>query len=99
MAKKKKTGDGNDFPDKWLNKLPEGYTETAEALSTDDLQKEIIKAEGLLADEEKAMEGDLKLQSLKDDIQALSGGYKDAMNCQRAKTRYCLHLMRLRGAR
>lgn len=94
-----KTKDKSDFPDKWLKKLPTGYTDTAETMSTEELQKEILKAEGSIADTEKDMEGDVKLTSLKDDLKELTGGYRDLIARDKAKTRYCLHLLRLRGVR
>ena len=95
MAKK----DKSDFPDKWLKKLPTGYTETAETMSTEELQGEILKAEGTSADLEKDMENDQKLQSLKEDLKGLMEGYKGVLSMEKAKTKYCLHLLRLRGVR
>lgn len=91
--------DKSDFPDKWLKKLPTGYTDTAETMSTDELKVEILKAESGMSDSEAQMEADPKLQTLKDDLKALAGGYKDVIYTDKAKIKYCLHLMRLRGAR
>lgn len=95
MSKK----DKSDFPEKWAKKLPEGFKDTAESMSTDELQKEILKSEGMVADTEKEMDDDQKLNSLKEDLKLLVGAYKESINAAKAKTKYCLHLMRLRGVR
>jgi len=89
-----------DFPKKWAKKL-EGtnFAENVETNSDDELEQQILKSEGLVADTEKEMENDDKLNAIKDELKDLRGGYMDAINFEKAKTKYCLHLLRLRGKR
>jgi hypothetical protein len=89
----------NVFPKKWEKKLPGDFKDAAEAKSNDELLKEILKSAGIMSDLEKDMDNDAKLQSLKEDLKALSGGYKDELNSEQAKINYCLFLLRQRGAR
>ncbi len=101
MAKNKKVDTDIDqtFDKKWMQKLPTGYAEGAEAKTTDELEKEIVKARGTISDVELDQKNDTKLQILKEDIKALVGAYHDTQVCEDAKVRYCLHLLRQRGAR
>jgi hypothetical protein len=99
MPGKKKIQNSTDFPNKWWNKLPAGFVDTAEGKSNDELKGIILKSEGIISDIEKDMDDDKKLQTLKEDLKDLRGGYMDTINAETAKTKYCLHLLRLRGDR
>ena len=96
---KKSAQDDNEFPSKWKKFLPDNYTDTADALSTEELNKEIIKAEGVVSDLESDMENDAKLKVLKEDLKALAGGYGDEIKTEKAKIKYDLYLLRARGVR
>ncbi len=85
------------FPEKWLKKLPTGWAEEAEAMSTEDLKKAIVSSEGNIYSIEKEKEADTKLNSAKELVKEYSGGYRDAINCQSAKIKYALHLLEGKG--
>jgi hypothetical protein len=87
------------FPKKYDKKLPENYKENMETKNTDELKQEILKASGVIVDLELDMENDAKLTALKEDLKALSGGYKDELATEKAKVNYCLFVMRQRGIR
>lgn len=89
--------DENEFPKKWAKFLPDTFKDSAESMKTDDLKKEMYKAERVIVDLEKDMENDQKLAVLKEDVRALMGGYKDEIKTEMAKLRYCLYLIRDRG--
>lgn len=93
------SNDDKDFPEKWLKKLPTGFTDTVETMSEGELKAQVLKSESNIADVEKEMESDQKLIALKEDLKVLASAYKDVINTEKAKTRYCLHVMRLRGLR
>lgn len=99
MKKVVATDDGNEFKAKWKKCLPEGWSDTAESKSNDELEEEVLKAESSINDLEKDMDNDSKLKVLKEDLKALGGGYKDAMKTEQAKIKFSLFLLRQRGAR
>ena len=91
--------DSNDniFPDKWLKKLPEGFTDTANGMKDDELKKVIFDCEGNIYTIEKEKESDNKLNAAKEIAKELSGPYRDAKSCQTAKIKYALWLLETRG--
>jgi hypothetical protein len=98
-AKKKNGANSTGFPEKLYNKLPTGFVESAEGKSSEELKAIILKSQGIVADLEKDMSDDDKLKALKDELADLRGGYTDTLDAEKAKTRYALHLLRLRGDR
>ena len=86
------------FPEKWLKKLPTGFSEEADAMSEDDLKKNIISCENNIFTIEKEKNNDVKLSAAKEISKELSGPYRDAKSCQDAKIRYCLFLLHGKGA-
>lgn len=89
--------DTNVFPDKWLKKLPDGFTDTANGLKDDELKKVIIECEGNIYTIDKEKDADAKLTAAKEIMKDLSGPYRDAKTCQTAKIKYALFLMEGRG--
>lgn len=87
----------NEFPNKWAKKLPEGFMESAENMSNDELKQALLKAEGIVSDTEKDMENDSKLNTLKEDVKMLAGAYKDTISSEKAKSKFCLYVLRSRG--
>ncbi len=94
-----KKKDDAKLSEKWMKKLPDGFAETAESKSNDDLKLIILKSQGVISDLEHDMENDAKLKAIKDELADLKGGYMDTLNCEKAKTKMCLFLLRLRGDR
>jgi len=88
-----------NFPPKWFKKLSDDFVTSVETLSSEEIEKTVLKAEGVISDTEKEMSEDAKLNTLKEDVKFLSTGYKDVISAEKAKTKYCLHVMRLRGLR
>lgn len=92
-----KKDDGSDFPEKLLKKLPTGFTDTVEGYSTEELERQILTSEKALSETETEMEGDDKLFAAKEEVKLLSSGYKEVIGTEKAKIKYCLHLMKNRG--
>jgi hypothetical protein len=86
------------FPKRFEKHLPENFKENSESKSNDELLKEILKASHAQADTEKDMLADAKLSALKEDLKALNGGYRDLLACENSKIKYCLFLLKSRGA-
>lgn len=88
-----------EFPDKWLKKLPTGWSEGAESMKDDELKEVIVKSRRLMADLEKDMENDDKLKVLKDDIKLLVSAYRETQTAEDAKIRLACHLLKERGVK
>lgn len=87
------------FNKKYMAKLPTGWSDGADSMSSDELEKVIVKSRGLIGDIEADMANDGKLATIKEDIKMINGGYKDAQSVEDAKVRYALFLLRSRGLR
>jgi len=85
------------FPDKYLKKLPTGFTDNMDAADTKELKKVIVESEGNIYTIDKAAEADHKLNGAKDLVKELSSSYREAKGCQTSKIKYCLWLMENRG--
>lgn len=91
--------DKNDslFPDKWLKKLPDGFTDTASSMKDDELKKTVFDCEGNIYTIDKEKENDIKLNAAKDLAKEMSAPYREAKTCQTAKIKYVLWLLEGRG--
>lgn len=87
----------NNFPEKWLKKLPDGFADNANSMKDDELKKVIIECEGNVYVIEKEKETDPKLNGAKEVVKDLTGPYRDAKACQMAKIKYALWLLESRG--
>lgn len=101
MVRKKKDSDNDSapkgFPKKWLKKLPENWTETAEGYDNDTLKKEVIKLEHAISATEKDQEADADLTALKEQVKEAAEVYtKSITECQ-AMVRYSIFLLQSRG--
>ena len=100
MAKKSKS-DSDDTVDNGFNpkyaKLIQHLTESLDSMSTDDLKEAIVKSQKSISDTEKDMDADEHLAALKEEIKMVTGGYKDVVKVEQAKSMYCVHLLRSRG--
>ena len=99
MPKDNKVDNKKELPVKWdkiLKKMPD-WKDAAESKSSEELQREILKAQGVIADLEAEIENDDKLRALREELKDLMGGFRDAMGREGAKSAYCVHLLRQRG--
>ncbi len=87
----------NAFPKKWADKLPTGFTDTAAAMSDEELKKVIVDCEGNIYTIDKEKQGDAKLKAAKEIAKEISAPYRDASNAQMAKIKYSLYLLENRG--
>lgn len=83
---------------KWQSKLPEGWLEAAESMDPDELKKKLLEAESTIQSTEKDRDSDTKLKAIKDDLKALNGGYKDVLDCEKAKIKCIVSILQDRGA-
>ena len=87
----------NFFPDKWLKKLPDGFTDTSAAMKDDELKKIVFDCEGNIYTIDKEKESDIKLNAAKELAKDMSIPYREAKTCQTAKIKYALWLLEGRG--
>lgn len=85
------------FPKKLSQKLPEGWSDSADSMSTDELKKVIVDCEGNVHVIERSKDTDTKLNAAKELVKELGGAYRDAKATNVAKIKYCLYLMESRG--
>jgi len=101
MAKKKKKPGIDGFPDKFTKHLPGGadgpFVSDVESMDLDEMKSVMLTCEKAKDECENDMSEDATLAKAKEDVKALSGGYRDTINCQKAKIKYLLHVMKLRG--
>ena len=101
MSKTNKRNDASSnqssFPAKWLSKLPEGWTDVAQAMSLDDLNKKLVECERTISSTEKDMENDSKLVAAKEEAKTISGDYKSIINAHKAMVKYLVHVIDERG--
>jgi hypothetical protein len=100
-ARKAKKNNGSTapegFPDKQWNLLSETWRDAAQGKSSDELEKEIIKAVRSMSTTHYDMKKDEKLEFLQTELKELKGGYTDAISINKAQIDYCVHLMNERG--
>lgn len=82
---------------KLLSKLPSGYAEDIAAYDHAKLHTEVIQCEANIRQIEEDKANDEKLTGARELVKDLAGPYRDAMNAQRAKIKYVLHLLAERG--
>lgn len=100
MSKTKKDNDNSNtssFPAKWLSKLPEGWTDIAQAMSAEDLKKKLVECERTISSTEKDMENDPKLIEAKEAAKNVSGDYKAIINAHKAMVKYLVYVLDERG--
>jgi len=98
MAKKNKTADTTqEFPKKWMDKLPDGWADGANSMKEDELHKVIVECEGNVYTIAQAKGNDEKLQAAKLVSKDLSAPYREAAQAQQAKIQYALWLLEGRG--
>ena len=61
------------------------------------LKDKVLKYSREVQNIEDSMKGDVKLQSLKEQVKDLSGGYRDAIKITKARLEYTLAVMKLNG--
>jgi len=90
----------DQFPEKYtklLNKLAGEFMDSANGKNTEELRKEILKAEEAISEIEKAKAGDHKLNGAKDLVKELSAPYREGLNVANAKIKYLVFLIEGRG--
>lgn len=86
----------SEFPKKWLKYLGE-FADTAESMSKEELEQELIKSERALNGIEKDMEDDAKLQAAKQEATDLAKEYTDMIKSLKATIKYILFIFDERG--
>jgi hypothetical protein len=87
----------NVFPKKWATKLPPGFRDTAESLETDEIKERLIEYQKLIAQNEKDMEDDHKLEDAKQQVKDLSAVYKESIVINKQQIKYLIFLLQCRG--
>jgi len=86
-----------EFPKKWLDKMPEGFADSANSMSEEELKRVIVESEGNIYTIEADKDKDPKLNGAKEIMQSLGKPYREAKACQTAKIKYACFLLESRG--
>jgi hypothetical protein len=90
------------FPSKFKKKLEtyaQGYSETVDSASTDEIKKFILTSERNIYEIENEKENNPKLVKMKEDLKSELAPFTEARGTEMAKIRYCLWTLENRGIR
>jgi hypothetical protein len=90
------------FPQKHIKKLNEfaqGYIESVEIATTEEIKKFILSSEQNIYEIEHEMENNSNLLKLKEQLKEASGPFTEAKSTETAKIKYCLFVLEGRGVR
>ena len=90
------------FPQKYkkkLNEFAQGYEESAEAATTDDIKKLILTAEQNIFEIEHEMDNNASLLKLKEDLKKDMAPFSEAKATEMAKIKFCLWVLDERGVK
>jgi len=88
----------NTFPEKYYKKLKGlSFMDDTDAKAAEDIKKEIVSSEERLYNLDKEMEEDANLQKAKEEVKLLTSAYREVVNIEKAKIKYCLYVMESRG--
>jgi hypothetical protein len=84
--------------EKQIKKLAlQDWANEIQSLSEDEIKKIIVSCDGNAFTIKKQMSEDEKLQAAKEVLKDLASGYKEAIQVQKIKSEYCVHLLECRG--
>ncbi len=87
----------DEFPKKFLNKLPTGFTDNVDSMSTEEIQDKILLSESHIYELDKAKDEDEKLKQAKELAKEIAAPYTEAKNAEMAKIKYCMFSLENRG--
>lgn len=98
MKKNKTTQQQVGISKKILDRLPDGWADSANSMKEDELKQVIVQCEGNLYLIAQEKEGDANLAKAREEVKNLGAAYRDGKNTQQAKITYALWLLESRGA-
>jgi hypothetical protein len=93
----KNNKDDNDFPSKWLKKLPVEFVDAINTMDENDIKKRVLTCEGNIYEIENAKANDQKLNSAKELLKECSQPYNESKAIEACKIKYCLFVLESRG--
>lgn len=88
------------FPKKYMKKLDEfaqGYVETVESASTEELKKFILTSEQNIYEIEHEIENNVNLLKIKEECKREMAPFNEAKQTETAKIKYCLFVLENRA--
>lgn len=95
--KKVKSDKVEGFPEKYNKVLGVDVKQDIERLSPDEVKDFVMKCENSYNEQERLRDADESLKEAKENVKALSCGYKDAMKYQTAQIKYALFCLEQKG--
>ncbi len=85
------------FSKKLLDCISDEFKDSAVSMTTDDLRKKMVEFERSQSDTAKDMKNDPKIIDMKENLKALSEGYRDVIKADKASIQYILYILDTRG--
>lgn len=89
--------DNNEFPNKYMKRLPQEFVDAINAMDENDVKQRILTCEGNLYEIASAKAADTKLTAAKEVAKDLSAPYTESKAIENAKIQYCLFVLESRG--
>ena len=98
MARIKKANENGSFPKKYYDVLKTSQTmQDLDAMDEDGLRNSIVESENVLEQTAREIEANPDISKLKEDLKALTEGYREVKKFQTAKIKYALHVLEQKG--
>lgn len=85
------------FPAAALKRLPDGFSDTVQSMSDDELNQRILSSEEQIYKVDDDLATNEKILSAKIELKEMTAPYRDMKKQEQAKIMYCLFLMEQRG--
>lgn len=86
------------FPQNAAKKLPEGFADTVESMTDQELNKKILEAEENIYKIDDDLSTNEKILSTKNDLKEMVAPYRETKKQEQSKILYCLYLRESRGS-
>lgn len=91
------TTQNDQFPQKYLNKLPGSFKDAVDAMSEDEVKKRLVDISKAISSFEKDMDNDSKLIALKEQVKEISDTYKIPIKEHQIMIKYLVYTLEQRG--
>lgn len=97
MSNSSNSSNQQQFPQKYLNKLPVSFKDAVDSMSEDEIKKRIVEISKAISSFEKDMDNDSKLLELKEQVKELADTYKVPIKEHHIMIKYLVYMLEQRG--
>lgn len=85
------------FPQSAAKKLPEGFADTVQAMSDEELNSKILESEEQIYKIDDDLSTNEKILNAKNELKEMTAPYRETKKQEQSKIMYCLYLRESRG--